>query len=236
MQNTKKSGIYCIENTKSNKKYIGQSVNIEDRWRQHISELNKGIHYNSYLQNAWNKYGSECFDFYILEYCNNDELDEKECYYIKKYNTTDRENGYNLQSGGQASNRHSEESKKKISESNKKAYKSGDLKKIRSESALKQWANPEIKAKITGSNNGMYGKHHSVKARMKMSEMKKGKPSPHRILIPVLCIELEKEYNSAAEAAKEMNIQSGGILSVCRGSRKTCGGYHWKFLLENNVG
>ena len=34
------SGIYCIENLSTNKKYIGQSVNIYERWKKHISELN----------------------------------------------------------------------------------------------------------------------------------------------------------------------------------------------------
>ena len=82
MQEILKSGIYCIENTKSNKKYIGQSVNIEDRWRRHIGELNNGIHHNSHLQNAWNKYSEDCFNFYVLEYCDISELDEKERYYI----------------------------------------------------------------------------------------------------------------------------------------------------------
>lgn len=235
MQKILKSGIYCIENTKSNKKYIGQSVNIEDRWRRHISELNNRTHHNSHLQNAWDKYGKDCFKFYVLEYCDVSDLDEKERYYIGIYNTTDRDSGYNLQSGGQSSNSHSDETKKKISESNKKAYQNGELRKVRSNDALKQWANPEIKEKITGQNNGMYGKHHSEETRRKMSEKKKGKPSPKRLLIPVLCIELNEIFDCAATAAKEFNVQSGSILGVCRGDRKTCGGYHWKFLLENNI-
>ena len=235
MQKILKSGIYCIENTKSNKKYIGQSVNIEDRWRRHISELNNGTHHNSHLQNVWNKYGEDYFKFYVLEYCDVSDLDEKERYYIGLYNTTDRDFGYNLQSGGQASNSHSDETKKKISESNKKAYQNEELRKVRSNDALKQWANPEIKEKIMGQNNGVYGKHHSEEARRKMSEKKKGKPSPKRLLIPVLCIELNEIFDCAATAAKEFNVQSGSILGVCRGDRKTCGGYHWKFLLENNI-
>ena len=46
----RQSGIYCIENLISGKKYIGQSVNIQNRWNHHICELNKGIHYNDHLQ------------------------------------------------------------------------------------------------------------------------------------------------------------------------------------------
>ena len=44
------SGIYCIENLTTNKKYIGQSRNINDRWYRHRKELNDGIHDNDYLQ------------------------------------------------------------------------------------------------------------------------------------------------------------------------------------------
>ena len=93
MQNEIKSGIYCIENITTNKKYIGQSIDINDRWRKHISELNHSSHHNDYLQKAWNKYGENDFKFYVLEYCSDDELDEKEIYYINLYNTIDRKYG-----------------------------------------------------------------------------------------------------------------------------------------------
>lgn len=235
MQNDNKSGIYCIENKNNNKKYIGQSVNIHYRWTKHKHELNNNCHHNEYLQNAWNKYGENTFEFYVLEYCSKENLDEKEKYYISLYNSTNRDLGYNLQSGGQFSNTHSEESRKKISISNKKAYLNPDRVKIQSINAYKQWGNPNIKEKIMGQNNGMYGKHHTEEAKKKMSEKKKGKPSPLRIMIPVICVETNEVFDCAASAAHKFSIQSGGILAVCRGERKTSGGYHWKFLLENNM-
>ena len=101
MQNERKSGIYCIENIITNKKYIGQSIDVDERWRKHISELNHNYHHNDYLQKAWNKYGEDSFKFYVLEYCDICELDTKEIYYIDLYNTTDRNIGYKLTSGGQ---------------------------------------------------------------------------------------------------------------------------------------
>ena len=131
MQNEIKSGIYCIENITTNKKYIGQSIDINDRWRKHISELNHSSHHNDYLQKAWNKYGENDFKFYVLEYCSDDELDEKEIYYINLYNTIDRKYGYNLKTGGQANCHHTDEVKNKISESNKKAYQNQELRYIR---------------------------------------------------------------------------------------------------------
>lgn len=236
MQNSEiKSGIYCIENINTNKKYIGQSVNIQDRWRKHKSELNHSNHDNDYLQNAWNKYGETNFKFYVLEYCNINDLNDKERYYIDLYQTLDRNLGYNMKSGGQDQNSLSQEIRDKISKSNRKAYLNSNLKEIRSNDALKQWANPKIKEKIMGENNGMYGKHHTKETREKMSEMKKGKLSPKRDMTPVLCEELNKVFDCAAIAAKETGAHSGCILQVCRGQRKTAGGYHWKFKLENNI-
>lgn len=237
MQNEVKSGIYCIENITTNKKYIGQSVDVNDRWRRHVSELKHNSHHNDYLQKAWNKYGENDFKFYILEYCNEYDLDKKEIYYINLYNTIDRKYGYNLKSGGQAYNHYTEEIKNKISESNKKAYKNQELRNKRSIDALNQWSNPEIKEKIIGSNNGMYGKHHTEETKQKMRKNRSGIPSHRRNTTPVLCIELNQKFDDATEAGKELSLDGSAILKVCQGKRKTCGGYHWKFLntRENNI-
>lgn len=230
MQKKKISGIYCIENISTNKKYIGQSISITERWQKHKYELNHSIHDNDYLQKAWNKYGESDFRFYILKYCEADELDKFEKYYIEYYHTLDRSFGYNLKSGGQYSNFQTDEVRKKISDSNKRTYQNSNLKEIRRIDALNQWANPEIKQKITGENNGMYGKTHSKDARRKISEAQKGHISPYRNLTPVLCIETNKTYECAAVAQKELNV-STSILEVCKGNRKTAGGYHWKFFI-----
>jgi len=231
------SGIYCIENMINNKKYIGQSKNIDDRWRKHKGELNRGVHDNDYLQKSWNKNGSENFKFYVLEYCDVDELDDKERYYIDLHNTLNRDCGYNLKTGGQDNGVcASEYVRNMISNALKRAYaESEDLRQQSRDNALKQWANPEIKAKILGENNGMYGKHHTEETRKKMSKMKKGKPSPKQNMIPVYNIELDKAFTNATEAGKELSLHGSTILQVCYGNRKTCGGYHWKFLLENNI-
>lgn len=230
MQNEIKSGIYCIENKTTGKKYVGQSIDINERWKKHISELNNNSHHNDYLQKSWNKYGSDDFNFYILEYCDISILDDREIYYIDLYNTLDRNNGYNLKTGGQSSNNYSEETRKKLSESIKKSFQNPERRKVQSINALNQWKNPKIKEKIIGSNNGMYGKKHSDESKKKMSDSKKGKKSWRRNTTPVFCVELNKEFNDATEAAKELCLDSSGILKVCRGERKTCGGYKWKFL------
>ena len=93
-------GIYKIENLVNNKVYIGQSVNIEERWYSHIHSLEQGHHCNKHLQNAWNKYGSKCFSFTILELCTEDRLTEREQYWIDYYGGINSNNSYNSRDAG----------------------------------------------------------------------------------------------------------------------------------------
>ena len=221
-----KSGIYCIENLINYKKYIGQSVNIYARWKQHISELNGNKHFNDYLQKSWNKYGEDNFKFYVIEYCDINELDDKEIYYIDFYQTLNRDTGYNLMSGGTFGRKYSQESREKMS-------RSLQGHKVSNETRQKIKDNH---ADISGEKNGMYGKHHTEDAKRKVSEANRGKISARRNRNQVYCIELELIFADATDAGKHFNINSSGILKCCRGERKTCGDYHWQFInLENNI-
>ena len=62
----KLSGIYKIANLVNGKRYIGGSVNLKHRLVCHKSGLRRGRHKNPHLQNAWNKYGEENFEFKII--------------------------------------------------------------------------------------------------------------------------------------------------------------------------
>ena len=222
----RKSGIYCIENLINHKKYIGQSVDIPNRWSHHKNELNSNMHFNDYLQKSWNKYGADNFSFYVLEYCAIDQLDNLEVYYIDLYSTLNRDSGYNLTSGGSFNKKYSDETRRKISDSLKGH-------KVSAESRVKI---SENHADFSGEKNGMYGRRHSESAKQKVGLANKGKISARRNLSNVYCIELETVFDDAATAGKQLNLDSGAILKCCRGERKTCGNYHWKFInLENNI-
>lgn len=78
-------GIYKITNIYNGKMYIGSSNNIDRRWKEHKTSLNKGIHHSAKLQNSWNKHGEDSFIFEVLEECDTEKLLYLEQFYIDKY-------------------------------------------------------------------------------------------------------------------------------------------------------
>ena len=88
-------GIYKITNTLNGKFYIGQSNNIERRFKEHLT---KGAISRIPLDIAIQKYGASNFELEILEECKVDELNEKESFWIEE--TRAIELGYNLSKGG----------------------------------------------------------------------------------------------------------------------------------------
>ena len=95
MAKEKRSGIYCIENLITGNKYIGKSVNIDDRMYR--------SHYDCpALDAAIKKYGNKNFKRYVIEYCTDkDNLFEKEIYYIKELGSHVSNGGYNISFGGE---------------------------------------------------------------------------------------------------------------------------------------
>ena len=93
--------IYKIENKINKKVYIGQSINYEKRMLEHIwGRKNEKQHIQQVIDRAIKKYGKENFNFEKIIDCENqEEADELERYYIKKYNSL-KPNGYNVLKGG----------------------------------------------------------------------------------------------------------------------------------------
>lgn len=89
-------GIYKITKISNGKSYIGQSNNIERRFKEHQQ---KDASSKIPLDIAIQKYGIHAFTYEILEECSLDKLNEREKYWINYYDTIN--NGYNCLPGGE---------------------------------------------------------------------------------------------------------------------------------------
>lgn len=98
--------IYSILNIINGKIYIGKTVNLHKRWRDHISTSKKSSHKDHYLiHRAINKYGKSNFQFSIIQkFNNNEDASLAEKYWIKFYKSYIKrygdDYGYNLTEGG----------------------------------------------------------------------------------------------------------------------------------------
>ena len=211
-----KSGIYCIENLKNGKRYIGQSVNLEKRKYEHFLALKGNNHFNSHLQNAYNKYGKNNFKFRILLYCELFELTKYEQFFVDYYTP---ELLYNVRLECIDSNQGitlSKEARKKISE----AHNGKHLSK-------------ETRKKISEAQSG---KHPSKETRKKLSEIKDGENNPNSKLTENQVFEiLDLYYNkskSQINIAKIFPVNDRAISYIIRGKRwKSC----YKEFMENKT-
>lgn len=111
------TGIYQILNIKTGKFYIGSSsFSMFTRWAHHKTALKHNKHHSAYLQNSWNKYGEENFEFVVIERCSAEKCLEREQFYMDLLNPA-----YNMakKSNNCLGVKHSEATKKKMSEAHK---------------------------------------------------------------------------------------------------------------------
>ena len=90
------------------KVYIGQTYKGSGRY----GNCNKYL--GTLVGNAMKKYSS--FEKEILEYCTKNNVDDRERYYIRKYNSIDRKCGYNRDYGGNLNKVFSSDLKKQLSD------------------------------------------------------------------------------------------------------------------------
>lgn len=233
--------IYC-HTAPNGKRYIGQTCQEpEKRWRG--GEGYKKVD-APYFYNAIQNYGWDSFEHVVLCSCSSQEYaDFLEQWFIKKYDTMNREKGYNLTSGGKGSTGRvlsaesrakfaeharkiewTEERRKKVSETMKRKFASGEI--VRN--PISEEVREKLRIAHLGPRNSNFGKKRSEETRRRMSEAQKGRHhsdetrrrqseaalnSTKRKRCAVHQFTLEGTYVASYSSQKEAERQTG-ILSA----------------------
>lgn len=202
----------------SGKKYIGiTGINPKDRW-------NSGWGYakSSIFGKAIIKYGWNSFEHIILfQNLTKKQAEDKEVELIRIHETYDRQFGYNQELGGNVGKVITKETRAKMSNAKK------------------------------GKKPPNYGKHISEKQRQHLSVLNKGKTISKDVRDKISAStlghknkrslkvsqysfddKLIKTWDCMMDAQRETGISNSKICAVCKGKRKTAGGFIWKYANE----
>lgn len=217
-------GIYLITNKINGKKYVGQSTDILYRWSQHISYINK-LHHKSLLKSAFQHYGVDNFNFEIIEICSPEELDDKEKYYINKYNTyylAKNSNGYNMTLGGNGQNGYGK--------SVKQYDLDGNFIRIYNtiiEAALDTGVKDSSIVNCCAKRRNCCGGYMWCYADEEI--VKPCKRRGTKVYQYDFEGNLVNVYNTAQEAADAVNASIQSIAMCCRGLTKSSRKYQWRY-------
>lgn len=231
MSDEKKIGIYKITNITNSKSYIGQSTNIDSRFKYHKTTRKK----NMAISCAIFSLGVDNFTFDILKLCDKCDLDLYETKYIEEYDTISP-NGYNLRPGGKYYNEmhadtktklsiskkgtkigkdnhfygktHTLETREKISKANKGKTMSAESKELMSKNAHRMFGkdNPNF-----GKPAAFKGRLHTEEAKKKIGDAERGEKNHNCVAVVIDGV----RYYSKRYAAEQLGIFIGTITNRC---------------------
>jgi group I intron endonuclease len=216
LQDKHTSGVYQIKNISNGRVYIGSTLKILTRYNAHKSQLKRGVHANTFLQNDWNKCGEEVFVFSVLEQVDDfDVLLRVEQKWLNKF-YDNQQSCYNIckEAFGTRGYKHTQFSIDKMSRC-----------KLGENNPSKR---PEVKEKLsklmTGKNNHQYGKKRPWAGIIGKQKCSKVVSQYHKNGSFI------RRWESASEAARVLKLDSSNIRKCCQMKAISCGGFLWKFV------
>lgn len=215
-------GIYKIFNTINGDCYVGSSIDLNKRYRQHILLLKKGKHHSIKLQRAIDKYGIDSFVFVVIETCEEGELKNKEQEYLNIGNK------YNISKSSKSpmlGRKHSEETLKR--------FKSIDRPKGQDCYMFGRKWSTELREKILKSRIGKKrSEDFKTKQRKRAIENNYGDRIKYASRIKIID-DLGNVYDSLTDAAKSNGISNQTVCDILKGRHsKTRKGRSFKYYDE----
>ena len=248
--------IYKIVNIVNQHQYIGSTINFDRRKKRHIRALNNKKHHSRHLQNAWDFYGFDKFEFHILEIVNDiNELTSRETFYLQslnpEYNTMrDIKSHIGLKrsletrkkmSLAQVGKKHSDETKQKLREINTGKKQSEEIiqKKVSSMKSSEKFnvavrsKDRSDKIKASRLNNGGY--IITEEQKQKISDTLKSKQLQSAISKKIEKYDLHGnficEYPSLQKAEKDNMLYRGSLYQNIQSLKKQkYKNYIWKII------
>lgn len=234
--------VYKITNVVNEKVYIGVTTRtFNERYK---GNLTRATH-NEHLRSSIKKYGIESFHIdeeFDIAY-SAEELNEKEQYYIKKYDSMNPEKGYNKVSGGQWGYKYSREARINIRNANpqkKKVYQyTLDGEYIRSYISLTSireigYSHKSVNDCCLGKSKTAYGYFWSYEELSKEQVVSKVNADTRTNTVTVYQYtadgEFVKRYSAIHDVKRELGLLPQNISKVCSGKRKHCGGFKWSYV------
>lgn len=246
-----KCGIYKIVNKINQKVYVGKAKDIYQRILNHKYLLNnKDKNENRHLINAWHKYGSYNFEYFVIEELelNENLLKEREDFWIVELKATDRNFGYNLRRDSSTGVIVSEETRKLKSEifSGKKNPNFGnkwtDEQKLAMSKRLKdEFTSGERVINLEATRKACKVRNERWEENPQLKEDMKKKVSCSRTKYRFYQYDkntedLIKIWESIYDILKENpNWKRHNIYAVCSGKKPSIYGYKWKKILKDDI-
>lgn len=222
--------VYKITNKINNKCYIGITKHSFRKRYNHKDDWWNAPSVNPLLKNAVNKYGSVNFEVSIVEEVKKEELEKREIFYIKHFNSMSP-GGYNLTSGGNYKYEVSLETKIKMKKAQKRIVESGKVIWNKNKKLSKTHINNIKKTKKENFKSGKVVAWNKNKKTGPMSEQAKiNSGNAHKK--PIICkdkdLNIIKKYDGAIDAKKN-GFNPSGITLCCKGKIKTHRGLFWEY-------
>lgn len=204
------SYIYKITNSINNKIYIGKTnKTIQQRFQEYIQDSKRERNEKRPLYDAMNKYGIENFYIEQIEECSLEEASEREKYWIEYYNSF--KYGYNATLGGDGNPYLDYDLIFKIYQEVKNIHKTSIL----------YGCDEHSVSKILNYFNV------SHEERLKNVCRQNWKPIAR---LDKKTGEVLEIFDSVQQAEKKYPNTNKHISAVCKGQRKSVGGYGWKYI------